>query len=275
MPSAGAERRVRVVIADDEPDMRRLLNLSFMLDDRFEVVGEAVDGRDTLETVRLTRPDLLVLDRQMPVMDGVTALPEVRRISPHTAVVVYTAAGDQGAYQAALAAGAVGVLDKADAVTTIVDELAEILVRHWAAPDATVEVRVGPIPAAIARYWVANTKQIVAAVRAHPEVLHQPVPEDVLDTFDTFLRTWGELAEEGDDFRWFARASTADVERLVENWSAIDNLDDGQLEQLGVHWSGPAGEPFFRALVDGVLEALAAHDELENLARRLSRQWNG
>jgi len=48
-----------------------------------------------------------------------------------------------------------------------------------------------------------------------------------------------------------------------------------ELTRLGVHWSGPTGEPFFRALVDGVLEALVTHTELEGLARRLSQQWNG
>jgi DNA-binding NarL/FixJ family response regulator len=53
-----------------------------------------------------TAPELLILDRQMPVMGGVEALPEIRRGSPDTAVVLYTAGPDAGTYRAAVAAGA-------------------------------------------------------------------------------------------------------------------------------------------------------------------------
>ena len=57
---------IRLLIADDEEDMRLLMRVVFSRDDRFEVVGEAVDGRDAVDLCARLQPDALILDLRMP-----------------------------------------------------------------------------------------------------------------------------------------------------------------------------------------------------------------
>jgi hypothetical protein len=206
-------------------------------------------------------------------MGGVEAIPWIRAQAPRTAIVLYTAGGDAGAYQAALAAGAVDVLEKAAAGPSLVDAMARVLLDHWASPEADVEVRLGPVAASAARAWVANTSLIVAALRAHPEVLGDAVPSHVLDVFDHFLESWRAMAATADDFYWVARASSADVLRLVEHWALIDRMSDEQLQALGCHWAPKEGEPFFHALTAAVLDAIATREEMQELVKVLARQW--
>lgn len=270
----GTTRRVRVVIVDDTEDIRLLLRFSFRTDPRFELVGEGVNGREAIDLAARERPDLMVLDRQMPVLGGVEALPEIRAVSPRTAVVLYTAGADAGTYQAAVSAGAVQVVEKGAMASSVVDTLAGILVAHWASDDASVEVRVGPVASEAARIWVANTAQILEALRRRPEVLAEPVPVEVLDLFARFLDTWSQVAREQEIFTWVARTTPSEIQRLVEYWAAMDRLADEDLARLGCQWSPPEALPFFHALTAAVIEALDAHAESRELAHSLAAQWS-
>ena len=266
-------RRVRVGIVDDSPQIRLLLRRFFDADDRFEFVGEGANGKDAVDLAAARALDLLVLDQEMPVLTGVEALPEIRRIAPSTAVVLYSGDTDRHLPGRALAAGAVAVLEKRPVGTSVVDGLAEILLGHLARPDAEVEIRLGPVDAAAARVWVNNTSLIIAAVRAHPEVLDEPVPDEILDQFVALLDTWRTLASATDDFYWTGRGDALDVETLVEWWARVDRLSPAQMETLGVHWSPPEGEPFFRALTACVLNAISARRDMEALVAVLKHQW--
>jgi DNA-binding NarL/FixJ family response regulator len=261
-----------VVIVDDVADIRLLVRLQLERDDRFEVVGEGGNGAEAIALADALQPDLMVLDRQMPTLGGVEAIPEIRRRSPDTTVVLYTAQSDEVTHRAALSAGALDVLDKGAGELDFVDRLVDALLGR-AASDATVEVRVGPVSAAAARVWVANTTTILDAVAAHPDAFDEPIPSDVLAILRSFVDQWRDIAADADDFRWAARARPDDVERIVTSWAAIDLLSDDQLDEMGIHWSPPEGEPFFHALTAGVLEALRRHDETRRLAARLSEQW--
>jgi CheY-like chemotaxis protein len=266
-------RRVRVGIVDDSPEIRALLRSFLEADGRFEVVGEAADGKEAIRLAATSLADLLILDHQMPGMTGVAALPEIRCQAPATAVILYAGGTDATTEQAALEAGALAVLNKMAVGPSVVDWLADVLVSHWASPIADVEIRLGPVDAAAARAWVENTSKILAAVRAHAEVLDEPVPADVLEQFDRFLRLWGTLAAATDEFYWLARADVAEVERLVDCWARLDRMSDAQLQALGVHWSTPEGRLFFEALSACVLGAVSSRDEMQALARVLAGQW--
>jgi DNA-binding NarL/FixJ family response regulator len=266
-------RRVRVGIADDSAEIRRLLRLFLQADERFEVVGEAANGEEAVLLATKDSPDLLILDHHMPVLSGVDALPEIRRLAPATAVVLYSAGADPHVSGRALAAGALAVLDKPDVGSSIVDRLADILLGHLASPEVEVELRLGPVDAAAARVWVDNTTRIVTAVRAHPQVLDEPVPDELLDVFGDLLESWRELAAATEEFYWTARTEIGEIERLVEAWVRIDRMSDVQLNLLGVHWSPPEGEPFFRALTACVIEALSTRREMESLVAVLAGQW--
>jgi DNA-binding NarL/FixJ family response regulator len=275
MPAASdaGTKPVRVVLVDDAEDLRMILRIQFGRDSRFEVVGEAGDGQEAIAVAEREQPDLMILDRQMPVLGGLEAMPEIRAVSPNTAIVLYTANADPGTYQAALDAGALDVLQKAGSGGGLVERLVDTLAERAADGMATTDLRVGPVSSQAARVWVANTSKIIEAVAAHPEVIGTPIPEDVLELFRSLLGQWRALAESTDEFRWVAKANPSDVSRIVEHWAEVDAMTDEQLQRLGVHWSPPEGQPFFQALTTGVLDALRRHDESTRLAARVLEQW--
>lgn len=86
---------LRVVVADDEPDVRLLLRLQLQGEPSIEVVGEAGDGIQALERCRELTPDAIVMDLLMPRMMGIEAIDQLRQEMPGVGVVAYTAtAGD-------------------------------------------------------------------------------------------------------------------------------------------------------------------------------------
>jgi len=268
-----AKRLVTVTLVDDVADIRSFLRLALELDGRFEVVGEASDGVEGIELLDHVVPDLILLDRQMPRLGGVEALPAIRQRAPRTAVILYTAAGDASTYEAAIAAGAVDVVEKGRLDVSIGDQVARILADHWSGPEPLVEVTVGPVASDAAVLWTTNTALILDAFRRHPEVLDRPVPEDALDFFTDLLRTWAVVAAESEPFMWRGWAKAGQVQRLVEYWALIDGMGDEKLASLGCRWVEPEGVPFFEALTAGVMQALTATEETRALARRLEAQF--
>jgi DNA-binding NarL/FixJ family response regulator len=112
----------RILIADDHPLTREALS-GLLAANGFDVVGQATDGADAVEQARALEPDLVLLDLTMPGMDGLTALPLIREAAPETAVVVLTAAEDDGNLLSAIRLGAAGYLLKNEPPERIVDFL--------------------------------------------------------------------------------------------------------------------------------------------------------
>jgi DNA-binding NarL/FixJ family response regulator len=113
-------RPVRVVVIDDTADLRELLRIS-LTRGGMEVVGEAGDGLAGIETVRLVRPDVVLLDLSMPVMDGLEALPEIRRLVPDGKIVVLSGFGATQMSERALSTGADGYLQKGMSLKRMLD----------------------------------------------------------------------------------------------------------------------------------------------------------
>lgn len=87
--------RLRVVVADDEPDVRLLLRLQLQGVPGIEVLGEAGDGVQAIELCRKLRPDAIVMDLLMPKMMGIEAIERLQQELPGIGIVAYTAtAGD-------------------------------------------------------------------------------------------------------------------------------------------------------------------------------------
>ncbi|MBV9830021.1 MAG: response regulator transcription factor [Marmoricola sp.] len=119
-----------VVVVEDGHDLRTLWSLFLERDGRFDVVAEAEDGRAGVLAVRQHQPDLVLLDIDMPVMDGVQALALMRRHSPSSAVVMLSSLGRESARVAhALALGAHGYLRKGMSRTELLSRL-ETIARH-------------------------------------------------------------------------------------------------------------------------------------------------
>ncbi|MEC3982611.1 response regulator transcription factor [Amycolatopsis sp. H20-H5] len=103
---------IRVVLADDETMIRAGVAAILGADAGIEVVAEAADGREAVEQVRLTRPDVVLLDIRMPAMDGLAAAEEIRRLLPETGVIMLTTFGEDAYIERALGLGASGFLLK-------------------------------------------------------------------------------------------------------------------------------------------------------------------
>ena len=102
----------RVVVADDQDLVRS--GLAMVLDARgVEVVGEAADGRQAVDVVRRTSPDVVLMDIRMPVLDGIAATRELTAHGVPTRVLVLTTYDLDGYVYDALRAGAAGFLLKA------------------------------------------------------------------------------------------------------------------------------------------------------------------
>ncbi len=107
----GAGDRIRVLVAEDSPVTRAMLVSMFESDPIFEIVAEAIDGRDAVNLARTQRPDLVTLDLEMPVLTGIEAIEQIMSSNPVPILVVSGYANAQNAY-AAISRGAVDVVDK-------------------------------------------------------------------------------------------------------------------------------------------------------------------
>jgi CheY-like chemotaxis protein len=83
-----------VLVVDDNPGIRRAVCQAF-LSDGFGVCGEANNGQEALDLAKRLQPDLVILDLSMPVMNGLQAAPELRKIVPNTPIILLTLYGDQ------------------------------------------------------------------------------------------------------------------------------------------------------------------------------------
>ncbi|MGW8725556.1 response regulator transcription factor [Streptomyces sp. NPDC055808] len=123
--------RIRVVIADDEPLIRAGIRMILTSDTEIEVVAEATNGREAVELARSHGVDVVLLDIQMPEMDGLSALAELRRAVPAARVIILTTFGERENVLRALEHGGAGFLLKDTAPAELIRA-----VRAAAAGDA-------------------------------------------------------------------------------------------------------------------------------------------
>lgn len=103
---------IRVLIVDDHSVVRQGLRMFLALDHEIEVVGEAANGREALDVVNSIKPDVVLMDLLMPVMDGITAIEAIRRDYPETEVIALTSVLEDELVLNAVRAGAIGYLLK-------------------------------------------------------------------------------------------------------------------------------------------------------------------
>ena len=151
---------IRVLITDDHKVVRRGLRGFLELDPELEVVGEASNGEEAVSMARRLRPDVVLMDLLMPVMDGIEATREIRRELPEVEVLALTSVLEDASVTGAIKAGAIGYLLK----TTEADELREAI-----RAAAAGQVRLAPEAAA----------RLMREVRApaSPEALTEPLTE--------------------------------------------------------------------------------------------------
>ncbi len=141
-------RKIRVLVVDDSTVIRRLLSDSLASDSQIEVCGVAANGKIALAKIPQLNPDILTLDMEMPEMDGITTLVEVRKLYPKLPVIMFSTLTQRGAVATmdALAKGANDYVTKPANVGSVgaaMQSVREELVPRikafcaWSTPDST------------------------------------------------------------------------------------------------------------------------------------------
>lgn len=117
----------RVVIADDVADIRFFLGTALTLDGFFEVVEEAADGAEALEKCRNARPDVVLLDMNMPVRSGLDVLPAIRAELPDAVIAVFSGFEAESLAERTLRLGADVYLEKGMSAFEVAERLKELV----------------------------------------------------------------------------------------------------------------------------------------------------
>ena len=139
MPTPSSPRptadTISVVLVDDSEDLLYLVRGALERSGRFRIVAEAADGEQGVAAVAASRPDLVLLDIAMPVMDGLQALPLIREACPTAVVVMLSAFGDSSGMPQRAMDGANGYIHKDGRIQALPEQL-RVIVRSVTAERA-------------------------------------------------------------------------------------------------------------------------------------------
>jgi DNA-binding NarL/FixJ family response regulator len=116
-----SEQTISIMIADDHPLLRSGIAAVLTSNPRFAVVAEADDGRAAVELFRQFRPNVTLMDLQMPGMDGIEATRAIRQIDPQALIIILTTFDGDAQVKRCLQAGASGYILKSLACTDLID----------------------------------------------------------------------------------------------------------------------------------------------------------
>ncbi len=106
------EHKIKILVVDDQPNVRQGLKMRLALEPDITVVGEAGNGVVALELAEKLQPDVVIMDIEMPGMDGITATQKLRALYPGMVVVILSMYGDCCTSARAKAAGAMALVEK-------------------------------------------------------------------------------------------------------------------------------------------------------------------
>lgn len=132
---------IKVLIVDDQEIIRQSLELMLSSKVNIDVVGVAVDGRDAIDKVRKTRPDIVLLDIRMPGMDGIEAMKIIKEFCPDTKVLILTTFDDDEYIYESLKHGANGFLLKGVSIDELVKAI-EVIHSGGAIMETSVGAKV-------------------------------------------------------------------------------------------------------------------------------------
>src|ERR1700682_5440585 len=157
-PPAGtatpAKAKIRIVVADDHPIFRDGLCRLLALEEDFEVVAQAQDGRQVLDVLQQHEPDILLLDLKMPGLDGLATLQRLQASKNKTRVIVLTASDDKNEFVQAMKLGTSGIVLKQTATELLIKSIRKVHAGEiWLDSHTT---------AAVIRQFVANDEAPMA-----------------------------------------------------------------------------------------------------------------
>jgi two-component system chemotaxis response regulator CheY len=114
------------LVVDDNIFIRRILAAAF-LSSGFETCGEAENGQEGIEVAKQIKPDVITLDLSMPVMNGLQAASELRKLFPNTPIILFTLYADTLSQRDAAKAGVDLVILKTTPVSTLIEKAIELM----------------------------------------------------------------------------------------------------------------------------------------------------
>lgn len=114
-PKPGSKTRCRILIADSDSGVRRDVRQLLATREGFEVCGEATSGEEAISQAKQLQPDLVILDVEIPVVDGLEAARVIRKFFPEIRILIFSLQSAGDLRQQALHAGAAGYLHKSEA----------------------------------------------------------------------------------------------------------------------------------------------------------------
>ncbi len=111
-----------VLIADDQAMIRQTLCYLFASQQDFEVCGEAENGLEAVEMAQVLRPDLILLDLSMPMMNGIEAACELKRLMPMVPIIVFSEYSDVFSEREARSSGISGIVSKTEHLSVLLDK---------------------------------------------------------------------------------------------------------------------------------------------------------
>jgi DNA-binding NarL/FixJ family response regulator len=116
-------KKPRVLIVDDVPQVRQDLRLLLELSGSLEIVGEAASGQDAITQIEINYPDVVLMDLEMPLMDGYEATRQIKARWPNRRVIAFSVHSYAMARQKAIQAGCDGFIEKGASLDMILDTL--------------------------------------------------------------------------------------------------------------------------------------------------------
>ena len=116
-----------ILIVDDNVSIRHLLRATFEDISGWKVCGEGETGREAIEKARELKPDLIVLDLSMPMMNGLEAAPVLRRMLPTVPIILFTLHDNKTLQREAFSLGVSAMVSKAASMKTLIDQAEDLL----------------------------------------------------------------------------------------------------------------------------------------------------
>lgn len=127
---------IKIVMADDHPVVREGLCRVIELDPQIKIIAQAGDGSAALQQIQSLKPDVAILDIDMPIMDGFSVVRAIQKLKLNLEIVFLTIHREEELFQAALNLGAKGYVLKDSAVSDIVESIKSVAAgRHYISPQ--------------------------------------------------------------------------------------------------------------------------------------------
>jgi len=118
--------KISILIADDHPVVRQGIISFLEVCGEFEIRGEAADGAEAVKLTQELRPDVVLMDLVMPVMDGIEATRQIKKLRPKTRIITLTSFAEDNKIWSAIQAGAEGYLLKGVSPTDLVEAIKSV-----------------------------------------------------------------------------------------------------------------------------------------------------